>query len=429
MVDWNEDGLKDLIVGENNGQVRYYRNIGTATNPVLTYQGLLQVGGVAIDIGSYSAPFVDDWNEDERKDLLVGSTDGRIWLYMNTGTNANPVFSTTQYVLLATGGQIDFGDRSAPGVVDLDGDGLKDLISGAVDGKVYYSQNLGSNQAPVLTNPVALMMGSTQIYALSTTRPAAIDWDGNGAMDMVVGSYDARLRRYMQTSMTSLAPTMDLTLTSSYMIPAAGGTLTYTFAATNASSSSVTFDAWTDLQLPSDDFYGPLFVRSDITLGPSSSLTRSLNQNIPGRAPSGYYYFYGYVGDHENLQVYSQDYFYFYKSTTEGDNWIGDWSCRGWEEESAPTFTGAQSQLVSFAATPNPFNPVTTLQFDLPEVSQASLCIYNTSGQQVAVLVDGFRAAGRHEVSFNAETLPSGVYFAQLQAGQIHTVQKLLLVK
>ncbi|RJP76889.1 MAG: T9SS C-terminal target domain-containing protein, partial [Candidatus Zixiibacteriota bacterium] len=51
------------------------------------------------------------------------------------------------------------------------------------------------------------------------------------------------------------------------------------------------------------------------------------------------------------------------------------------------------------------------------------------AGREVAALVDGWREAGLHEVTFNASGLPSGIYFARLHAGGINQVQKLVLVK
>ncbi|MEW5980693.1 MAG: T9SS type A sorting domain-containing protein, partial [Acidobacteriota bacterium] len=63
---------------------------------------------------------------------------------------------------------------------------------------------------------------------------------------------------------------------------------------------------------------------------------------------------------------------------------------------------------------PNPFNPTTTLRFDLPAPGDVSLIIYNTLGQEVAELARGFTPAGMHSITWNASALASGVYYVRL---------------
>jgi len=78
---------------------------------------------------------------------------------------------------------------------------------------------------------------------------------------------------------------------------------------------------------------------------------------------------------------------------------------------------------------PNPFNPSTTIAFSLRTTAAAELAVWNLAGERVATLVDGLVEAGRHEVRFDAAGLPSGVYFARLEALGRSDVQRLLLVK
>lgn len=78
---------------------------------------------------------------------------------------------------------------------------------------------------------------------------------------------------------------------------------------------------------------------------------------------------------------------------------------------------------------PNPFNPQTTVPFTLQVPARVSLTVYDQLGRQVAKLADGPYQAGRHEVSFNASNLPSGMYFAQLKAGHATSTKKMLLLK
>jgi len=78
---------------------------------------------------------------------------------------------------------------------------------------------------------------------------------------------------------------------------------------------------------------------------------------------------------------------------------------------------------------PNPFNPTTTLSFTLPEAALTHLTVYNVRGQQVAELIDDWRNAGYHQVTFDASNLVSGVYIYQLTAGDHRSVGKMMLVK
>ncbi len=79
---------------------------------------------------------------------------------------------------------------------------------------------------------------------------------------------------------------------------------------------------------------------------------------------------------------------------------------------------------------PNPFNPTTLVAFDLPAPGLTSLEVYNVLGQRVALLYDGdFLAAGRHEVSFDAARLPSGVYLYRLASETQSQTRRMALVK
>ena len=80
-------------------------------------------------------------------------------------------------------------------------------------------------------------------------------------------------------------------------------------------------------------------------------------------------------------------------------------------------------------AYPNPFNPVTTLSFGLPNDAQVSLSIYNLQGREIISLIDGNMDAGYHSVVWNADNNASGMYFVQMRAGVFIKTQKLMLVK
>jgi hypothetical protein len=78
---------------------------------------------------------------------------------------------------------------------------------------------------------------------------------------------------------------------------------------------------------------------------------------------------------------------------------------------------------------PNPFNPATTIRYGLPVEASVTLTVFDALGQQVAVLDDGVRSAGYHEVMFDGARLPSGVYFYRLRSGSFVETKKLILVR
>lgn len=78
---------------------------------------------------------------------------------------------------------------------------------------------------------------------------------------------------------------------------------------------------------------------------------------------------------------------------------------------------------------PNPFNPVTTIKFDVPVQSFTSLVIYDVTGKTVRTLVNQDLSAGRYNYSFDASGLASGVYLYKIIAGDFNNVRKMVLVK
>lgn len=78
---------------------------------------------------------------------------------------------------------------------------------------------------------------------------------------------------------------------------------------------------------------------------------------------------------------------------------------------------------------PNPFNPRTMIAYSLPQAQQVRLSVYDVLGREVRRLVDGDQTAGRHEVVFEAGTLPSGTYFYRIETPSGVQTRKLVLLK
>ena len=87
-----------------------------------------------------------------------------------------------------------------------------------------------------------------------------------------------------------------------------------------------------------------------------------------------------------------------------------------------------------FPAFPNPFNPTTTLRFQLPTDMNAKMTVYDILGRKVAVILQDFTNAGTHAVQWSGtnrfgQSVASGTYFIVLEAGNLNQVQKVLLIK
>lgn len=78
---------------------------------------------------------------------------------------------------------------------------------------------------------------------------------------------------------------------------------------------------------------------------------------------------------------------------------------------------------------PNPFNPATAISYQLSAVSSVTLKVFDVLGREVALLVNGLRQSGIHTIRWDASSFPSGMYFYSLQAGNLGTTRKMLLIK
>jgi hypothetical protein len=93
------------------------------------------------------------------------------------------------------------------------------------------------------------------------------------------------------------------------------------------------------------------------------------------------------------------------------------------------SLTGLPEQFSLSQNYPNPFNPSTTIRYALPQRSQVILTVFNTLGQQIALLQNGEQEAGYHEVKFDGNGLSSGVYLCRFQAGEFVQTSRLLPVR
>lgn len=78
---------------------------------------------------------------------------------------------------------------------------------------------------------------------------------------------------------------------------------------------------------------------------------------------------------------------------------------------------------------PNPFNPSTKIKYSLPETANVSMKLYDLLGREVVVLINKKKPAGNYEITFDATSLPSGIYIYRLKAGDFNVAKKMILLK
>jgi len=221
-------------------------------------------------------------------------------------------------------------------------------------------------------------------------------------------------------------------------IPASGGSFSYTASLANDTTAVLTVDGWIMQQTPSGSWQGPMLGPVTVALPVGASVTRTRTQNVPSTAAAGTYTYRGYVGDYPAVKWDSSSFTYTKGVALKGPM-ISDgagthdgWACTG---DLFPGELGGSGSVMAMPeetvlkAFPNPFNPTTIARYELRAASYVSLRVYDTAGREVAVLVDGWRDTGTHEVTFDASGLPSGIYFARLRAGEQTLTHKLMLVK
>lgn len=215
VIDFDGDGVNDLVAGCYKNHVIWYRNVGSNKAPRLVYKGYVQADGKALKlptrpvIGRSEAIFDEDyypvlewadWNGDGRPDLLAGGyITGRIFFFENTGraTDNTPLLKL-RGPLEADGKPLNVGDWAAsPCVADFDGDGKLDLVTGrfpmtpASESKfqmLRYFKNVGSKTRPVLSERPFPADGLMPNGGLAD--PKAVDIDGDGLLDLVVSAHE-----------------------------------------------------------------------------------------------------------------------------------------------------------------------------------------------------------------------------------------------
>jgi hypothetical protein len=203
VVYWDSDETKDLVVGQADGTVKLFLNIWADSYPVFDIGTFLKVGKSGlksdIDVGARATPCIVDWNNDGRKDLVIGALDGRIHVFINEGTDTEPDFIYDSLVQEDGADLVVPSGRSSPQVFDLDSDGRLDIVTGNTDGQLLFYRNIATDKEPVFSGYTFIESDNVPIDLPGTlrSRPFIGYWNLDDYPDVLIGAGDGKVHLYL----------------------------------------------------------------------------------------------------------------------------------------------------------------------------------------------------------------------------------------
>lgn len=187
------------------GDIFLFRGLGNGAFAAGTKLAL--ASGNPVCVGVASSVCITDWDHDGKLDLVVGNASGEVLFVRNQSTDAQLAFGASELVFAPD--DESAGHDAGPLVTDWDGDGIADLLLGAVDGSVTFFKCTGAKGTPHLGRGVPLLAplaneeravtrvaidpktGKLEAPPLMRSffyaKPAVFDWNGDGKLDLLVG--------------------------------------------------------------------------------------------------------------------------------------------------------------------------------------------------------------------------------------------------
>lgn len=393
--DLNNDGLIDLIYGNSNGKLYYYKNIGTETNPQYLYdKNFLSI--IKINESASTVSFID-YDGDGDLDLLSGNWLGRVEYFRNDGNKFTPAFNRMDMNFSF----INVSSYSSPVFVDIDGDGDIDIVTGALNGKLSCFINIG----------VGFVQNTTILANINVggfSHPAFADIDADGDLDLFVGAeYATNAKFFRNLGNNNFQPDDSLMYN---LVLNRSSKPSFGDVDNDGDFDLVIGDAWGELSFYENigNKYSPIWSRKDNLL----DNIKVRQSSAPGLADLD--------GD-KKLDLTIGDYdgnFTFYKN-------IMNISSLETTENIPDNFSISQNF-------PNPFNSTTSFYLTLPYSSGVNLNLYDILGKKIELFKNKYYEAGTHLIRLNLDNfnLRTGVYFYEVEiSGKEKLINKKIIKK
>ena len=449
-ADLDADGDLDLFVGQGLGPVRHFEKQDTSFSELAGFQS--PIGGHTFFLGN--APVFADIDGDLDQDLFVGDSAGVRFFENQRGSNFIEKTGTDN--------PVDLVDvlRPMPAFVDLDSNGTLDLVVGKYDGRVNVYLNTGTPMAPAFFEDSPL--GPFYSINVSGTPTLAFaDIDDDGDVDLILGEVGyggggraqkgtdgakdkGNLWKNWAQNRTTQGGGEEDTVrvyenTGGAANPAFNFSPIAQFAVGYSTAPSI-------IDIDQDGDYD-IFVGSLLT-PKYGALIRYLENTGTPQSPA-------WVEQVGPLNPFEAQFSFFNKylipafADLDGD---GDADALAglsgvyggklvYYQNTSAIVTSTQGDTPNLAQLfqlhqnyPNPFNPTTTITYNLPKHSNVTLKVYNLLGQEVKTLVQGTIAAGQHAITWDGKDrfgkqVASGVYIYRLSAGARVQSRKFMFLK